>query len=181
MVSENTQRILLVDGQQDWLAFAEAVLKGAGFEVVTALDIRRAQRLLSTAQDDFALILVDLDSAEEDTAAFRQVAWAQSGYKRPLVVLFPTELTPVNMSKFFRLGAFDCVSKQYGKRGLLNLVKQQLADYQAMSKGSSSSFECGKERSSQESLACTSTKAQPLPSFVRLARALNMRLSHSFS
>jgi len=179
MISENARRILLVDGQQDWLVFAEAVLKGAGFEVVTAPDIRRAQRLLSAAQDDFALILVDLDSAEEDTAAFRQVAWAKSGYKRPLVVLFPTKLTPVNMSKFFRLGAFDCVNKQYGRQGLLNLVKRQLADYQAMSERSSFSSDCGKERSSQEFLVDTSTKAQPLPSFVRLARALTTRLSHS--
>lgn len=181
MVSENARRILLVDGQQEWLAFAKAVLKGAGFEVETVPDIKRAQNLLSIARDDFALILVDLDSAEEDTATFRQVAWAKSGYKRPLVVLFPTELTPVNMSKFFRLGAFDCVNKQYGRQGLLNLVKQQLADYQAMSEGNSSSFECGKERSPQESLVGTSTKARSLPSFVRLARALTTRLSHSCS
>lgn len=138
-------RILLVDGQQDWLVFAEAVLKGAGFEVVTTPDIRRAQRLLSVARDDFALILVDLDSVEEDPAAFRQAARPKPGQRRPLIVMFSTGMTPISMAQFFKLGAYDCVNKQYSKRGLLNLVQQQLADYQAMSKGSSSCSRVCKE------------------------------------
>lgn len=123
--------ILLIDNQQDWLTFAKNVLEDAGFCTVTASSLEEAQQQFAASLDDFPLILVDLNSVEENIALFQEFARTESSHKRPLVVLFPTELTPMNMSRIFRLGVFDCVNKQYGKQGILKLVEEQLADYHA--------------------------------------------------
>jgi len=133
MAHKNTGRILLVDGQQSWLKFAESVLRNASFKVVTASNLHEAQQSLLASRDEFSLILVDFNSATEDPTTLRAIGRKASGQKRPIVVLFPIEMTPSNMSSMFRLGIYDCANKQYNERGLLNLVAVELADYQGAS------------------------------------------------
>ena len=169
-----TRRILLVDSQQNWLEFAKKILVDAGFDVKTVPDIKEAQHLLSTDRNDFALILVDLDSVAEDIATFREITRTESGRKRPIVVLFPSELTPVDMSSIFRLGAYDCVNKRYGRQGLLNLVNEQLADYQEILEESPPSSHCEKKSNFRDFLAGICVRARRLHGFTRLAKALSV-------
>jgi len=169
-----TRRILLVDSQRNWLEFAERVLTDAGFEVEPLPGIKEARHLLSTDGDDFALILVDLESVEEDTATFREITRTESGRKRPIVVLFPTALTPVDMSEIFRLGAYDCVNKRYGRQGLLNLVTEQLADYQGILEESPPSSQCEKKTTFRDFLDGIGARARRLHGFTRLAKAVNI-------
>lgn len=169
-----TRRILLIDSQQNWLKFAKNTLTAAGFDIEVVPDIESAQHLLSTTQNEFALILASLDSVQEDTATFPEIARTESGRKRRIVVLFPTELTPANMSKIFRLGAHDCVNKRYGRQGLLNLVMEQLADYDETSEAPPSSSKCERKTSLGDSPVSAPARARPLRGFACSAAAWNI-------
>jgi len=119
MKNTNRCRVLLIDPDAYWIKFALDTLKRRGISAqgTTDLDkIGRAFRLIHGPQ----LTLVNLEFAENSPDQLRRLA--QSG-DRHVVVLFPTSLTPYEMSRVFKLGVYDCVDKPYDAQSLVRLVE----------------------------------------------------------
>jgi len=77
---------------------------------------------------DIDLVLIDLKAAEQEEAVIRQIMMRQSAKHYHVVIAFPTDLTPSKMRAMFKMGAYDCVDKQYDDAGLLRLIQTQLAE-----------------------------------------------------
>ena len=125
-MADRRQHILLVDNERAWLEFSKKTLEEAGYSVRTASSPTEVKELFSKPGRAFDLIFVDLRYAEGDGGLLGQLA--RSGLAdRCIIVLFPTQMTPLQMVEFFRMGVVqDCVDKQYDKERLLSLVKEQL-------------------------------------------------------
>jgi DNA-binding NtrC family response regulator len=125
-MTDTRQRILLVDSEQDWLAFSKKALEEAGYSATTASSLTELNKVFSKADRAFDLILLDLQYAKEDGGLLGELARSCS-VDRCIVVLFPTQMMPLQMIEFFRLGVVqDCVDKQYDKERVISLVREQL-------------------------------------------------------
>jgi DNA-binding NtrC family response regulator len=121
-----SRRVLLVDKERGWLAFGRTALTRAGYIVETAESASNAWDFLQ--KRDFDLVLIDLKEAEQEDTAVRQIAAFQSAKEYHVVIVFPTDLLPGKMRTMFRMGAYDCVDKQYDRARLLKLVEAQFAE-----------------------------------------------------
>jgi DNA-binding NtrC family response regulator len=126
-MSKERARILLVDTEESWLQFSRQALERAGYAVETASEDRDLEELLAASGSRFDLILIDSRYAERDGGLLGTLA--RSTFREPcIVVLFPTQMTPQQMIRFFRTRVVhDCVDKQYEEESLLTLVRTQLA------------------------------------------------------
>ena len=125
-MADRRQRILLVDSEHAWLDFSEETLEEAGYSVETTSSPAEINELFSKPGNKFNLILVDLKYAKDDGGLLGQLA-RSSFTGRCIVVLFPTQMTALQMIELFRMGVVqDCVDKQYDRERLLSLVKEQL-------------------------------------------------------
>ena len=120
----SSKRILIIDTRDDWLSFARSTLSGAGYEVEVARSIREAKKLLGDNDNKFDLILADQKVAEAERDILRDMIWVEPDRRRRVVVVFPTQLALGKMREIFKLGAFDCVDKQYERDKLVDLVQE---------------------------------------------------------
>ena len=124
--NRSPQRVLLVDQEQDWLAFGRTALAEAGYRVETAESAAKALARIQT--QEFDLILLDMKEAERDNTTIGKIVASQVEKRYHVVIVSPTDLTPVKMRTAFKLGAYDCVDKQYDQAGLCQLVREQFAE-----------------------------------------------------
>jgi len=120
------RRIILVDQERGWLTFGQAALAEAGFVVAVATTAEEAWHQMQTME--FELVLLDLKEAEHESRAVGQLMTAQLGKGYHVVVLSSTNLTSSEMRAVFKMGAYDCVDKQYDQPGLCQLVSEQFAE-----------------------------------------------------
>jgi len=124
MMTHSNEHILIIDTRDDWLSLAEDALSRAGYQVTTARSIQEAKRILDANGDHFDLILADQKVADADIGVLHDVIWAEPDRRRRVVVVFPSEPKLIKMRTHFRLGAFDCVDKQYERDKLVALVQE---------------------------------------------------------
>ena len=117
------KRILIIDTRDEWLSFAESTLSEAGYEVKVAKSIRKAKEILGDNGNKFDLILADQKVTETESDILRDMIWVEPDRRRRVVVIFPTQLTLDKMREIFKLGAFDCVDKQYERDKLIDTVR----------------------------------------------------------
>jgi DNA-binding NtrC family response regulator len=122
----NVAHILLIGDELNWLGFAKSVFSQARYAVKTTQDVTSGWELLQ--DEEFELVLVDLKRVEKEETVFQKAAELQTDRNHRIVVMFPTELTPEKVGAVFKLGAHDCVDKQYDQSGLLAIVQKQLAE-----------------------------------------------------
>jgi DNA-binding NtrC family response regulator len=115
-------RVLVIDARSEWLSFAKLTLSEVGYEVEVAGSVREAMEILSI-EDAFDLILADRRVAETESDILRDMIWVEPDRRRRVVVVFPTQLALGKMRVAFKLGAFDCVDKQYERDKLIDAVR----------------------------------------------------------
>jgi DNA-binding NtrC family response regulator len=123
-MTRSSKRILIIDTQGKWLSFASSTLSEVGYEVEVAKSIQEAKEILGDNDDKFDLILADQKVAEAEGNILRDVIWVEPDRRRRVVVVFPAQLALPEMRKIFKLGAFDCVDKQYERDKLIGLVQE---------------------------------------------------------
>jgi DNA-binding NtrC family response regulator len=119
----HTSKRILIIAKGEWLSFAKSTLSEAGYEVEAAESIREAKGILGNNANKFDLILADQKVAERESDILRDMIWVEPDRRRRVVVVFPTQLTLDKMRSVFKLGAFDCVDKQYERDKLIDTVQ----------------------------------------------------------
>ena len=117
-------QILFIDPDTKWLNFAIQTLRKKGIRARCATDIGKTKRVPKFSFGP-QLVFVDLEFAEKEPDQFQYFCERGNRY---VVVLFPTDLTPQQMSRVFRLGAYDCVDKPYNDKLLVDLVEAFVAE-----------------------------------------------------
>lgn len=110
MERETPIRILIVDGNTQWLEGIAGVLQQAGFEILTATGGRQALRILKQASPEVLLLnifLTDLDGVE----VCNQLS-LMSLPIRPVVVLLAEEKHEYALLAGFEAGADDFIYKK---------------------------------------------------------------------
>lgn len=113
--------ILIIDDERGWTRFSRSILTKAGYVVEVTSDIVEAGNHLS--RQAFDLILVNLKQAQEGGEALQKVIRPSPDERRCVVLLFPTQLSPVEMVEGFKAGAYDCVDKPFDTEGLISIAK----------------------------------------------------------
>ena len=128
-MSTQGKMIVVIDSEQGWLTFSQAILERNDYVVFTAQNGQTAQDILAAHDTSQAvLVLIDSNAFEKNTAILPALRYSATGAERSVVVVFPTDLTPRKARDAFKLGAADCVSKPYDESSLLALVEQMFAD-----------------------------------------------------
>lgn len=123
-MTHSSKRILIIDTRDEWLSFAESTLSEAGYEVEVARSIREAKEIVGDNDNKFDLILADQKVVEAEKDVLREMIWVEPDRRRRVVVVFPAQLALPKMREIFKLGAFDCVDKQYERDKLIDLVQE---------------------------------------------------------
>jgi len=112
-------RILFIDPDADWLDFATGTLKNQGVRAQGITDFGKAERAFRTVSGP-QLVLVDLELIEQSLDQFQRLVEDKDRY---VVVLSTTDLRPYQMSRIFKLGAYDCVDKPFDAKSLIRLLE----------------------------------------------------------
>jgi DNA-binding NtrC family response regulator len=123
-MSHSGERILIIDTRNEWLSFAKATLSEAGYEVEVATSVQEAKDRLGDNGNRFDLILADQKVVEAESDTLRDMIWVEPDRRRRVVVVFPMQLALDKMRAAFKLGAFDCVDKQYERDKLISTVQE---------------------------------------------------------
>lgn len=115
-------KLLLIDRNSDWLAFAKRVLQNAGYDVYIAEHVEVAFRLNSF--NDFDLVLISLNQVD-DLHNYTKTIDEKELPKR-FVVTFPIRQTLEKVRTAFKAGADDCVDKPFDEVTMLNLISEQI-------------------------------------------------------
>jgi DNA-binding NtrC family response regulator len=121
-----SKRILLIDDREDWLSSVEVALRQAGYEVRKAHDFKEAQTILSEEGNSFDLIIADQLQTERAKDTVYDLIWVEPDRRRRVIVLFVTEPTLSKMREVFRLGVYDCVTKQDDPERVVEIVREVL-------------------------------------------------------
>lgn len=119
------KRILFIDEELSWLSFARNTLERLGYIVWTSQSTKDGWKLLQN--EEFDLILVDLRKVDIDPDIFGRIATLQAKRNHFVAVMFPTELTPQKVGEILKLGAHDCVDKEYEESKLIALVESRFS------------------------------------------------------
>lgn len=118
-----SQKILLVDDEEDILEFLEYNLLGEGFEVVKASNGREALDNLKVEPD---LIILDIMMPEMDGYEVCQKIRMNPAFKRTPVIFLSAKSSEVDEIKGLELGADDFMKKPISTKKLIARVKSNL-------------------------------------------------------
>lgn len=117
-------KILVVGDEPDALELIEFNLKGAGFEVVTAVDGESALRLARSHAPD--LVLLDLMLPEVDGLEVCKILRRDSSTSNLPIIMVTAKVGEVDRVLGLELGADDYVTKPFSPRELMLRVKNLL-------------------------------------------------------
>ena len=134
-------RILVVDDEPDALELIEFNLKGAGFEVVTALDgesaLKKARQLLP------ALIILDVMLPELDGMEVCKALRREPGTAGIPVIMLTAKAAEIDRVLGLELGADDYVTKPFSPRELVLRVRGLLRRKSEVSEEAGERIEIG--------------------------------------
>jgi DNA-binding NtrC family response regulator len=122
----SSKHILLIDDRENWLSTTESALRQVGYEVSKAHDFEEAQVILREEGNFFDLIVADQLHAERARDTLYDLIWVEPDRRRRVIVLFVTEPTLQKMREVFRLGVYDCVTKQDDPERMVEIVREAL-------------------------------------------------------
>lgn len=117
------RRVLLIDSEERWRSFGSLALTNAGYSVSSVDSVSDAHALLNGTGYD--LILINILQAEHNRIAVKKITMTERESRMRIVVVSPISLSPTAIRNMFKVGADDCVAKQYNASGLLRLVDEQ--------------------------------------------------------
>jgi two-component system phosphate regulon response regulator PhoB len=116
-----SNKILIVDDEPDALELIEFNLKGAGYEVVTAVDgeeaLKKARSLLP------ALIILDIMLPELDGMQVCKLLRREAATARIPIIMLTAKAAEIDRVLGLELGADDYVTKPFSPRELVLRVK----------------------------------------------------------
>ncbi|MBR3302664.1 MAG: response regulator transcription factor [Bacteroidales bacterium] len=128
--NENTQRILVVDDEEDICEIIEFNLRKAGYDVTSVLSVEEAVSLKPS--ENFDLILLDIMLGGVSGLSFAKVM--REDYKSNIPIIFVTALdTEEDILKGFKTGGDDYISKPFSVSELVARVGAVLNRYKVAS------------------------------------------------
>ncbi len=118
------ERILAVDDSPTILAMITAILEGAGYEVITAVD--GAEALEKARSEDPALILLDVMLPKLDGYRVCRLLKFDQNYKHIPIVMLTAKAEDAAMATGIRTGADQYLTKPVEPETLLGAVRTEL-------------------------------------------------------
>lgn len=119
-----TETILLVEDEEMLRSLAKMVLKGKGYNVVTASDGEEAVRMFMLRQNDIALVLSDMGLPKlNGYDVLRQVKCIKPDVK---FIIASGYIEPVEKSEILKSGARDFIQKPYAPNEMLRKIREVL-------------------------------------------------------
>jgi PAS domain S-box-containing protein len=119
-----TETILLVEDEEMLRSLTKMVLKGKGYNVVTASDGEEAVRMFALRQNDIALVLSDLGLPKlNGYDVLKQVKRIKPSVK---FIIASGYIEPAEKSEILESGARDFIQKPYVPNDMLRRIRQVL-------------------------------------------------------
>lgn len=119
-----SDKILVVDDNQDAIAILEAVLRGAGYPVVSAKDGLEAMQKITT--EDPSLILLDVMMPKMDGYEVCRTVKSDPKLSHIPILLVSAKTDPASKERGLSLGAADYLFKPIQPALVLRKVKEHL-------------------------------------------------------
>lgn len=119
-----TETILLVEDEEMLRGLAKMVLKGKGYNVVTASDGEEAVRMYTLRRDDVALIVCDMGLPKlNGSEVFKQVKRIKPDVR---FIFASGYIEPAERSEMLKSGAREFIQKPYEPTEMLNKIRSVL-------------------------------------------------------
>jgi DNA-binding response OmpR family regulator len=119
-----TETILLVEDEEMLRSLAKMVLKGKGYNVVTASDGEEAVRMFMLRQNDIVLVLCDMGLPKlNGYDVLKQVKRIKPSVK---FIIASGYIEPAERSEILKSGARDFIQKPYVPNEMLRKIREVL-------------------------------------------------------
>lgn len=124
-----SEKILVVDDNQDAIAILEATLREAGYPVISAKDGLEAMQTILT--DDPALILLDVMMPKMDGFEVCRAVKSNPKFSHIPILMVSANAHPASKDRGLNLGAADYLLKPIQPDEVLRKVRKHLKDRNA--------------------------------------------------
>jgi DNA-binding NtrC family response regulator len=117
------RKLIIIDNQRDWLKRSSDLLSDHGYEVKIATNLEEGLKFMH--QQAPHLVLIN-SSQIGNLSQLRRIVESCSLPDCRIVVMVPGKLEIPKLSKMFKAGADDCITKPYDSQTLKAMVEKEL-------------------------------------------------------